>query len=82
MNNPNQIISKEQIVQALHLLNEGVEVVFPYDGRFYDTSEILREIYINKRDIRIFKRNINKMFLRYGDDAVGGAIFLNKKSYL
>ena len=76
------IISKEQIVQALHLLNEGVEVVFPYDGRFYDTSEILREIYINKRDIRIFKRNINKMFLRYGDDAVGGAIFLNKESYL
>jgi predicted glycosyltransferase involved in capsule biosynthesis len=76
------IIHKEQIIDSINKLREGYEIAYPYDGHFYDTSEIVRELYIREKKIDIFLKNKDKMDLPYGNRMVGGAIFVNKESYM
>lgn len=76
------IIPKEQLIQSVDRLRDGVDVVFPYDGHFYDTSDTIRELYFKTKNIRVLKKNHNRMDLPYGAHMVGGAILVNKKSYV
>lgn len=75
------IIDKVQIVEAVSKLRDGFEVVYPYDGSFYETSDIIREEYLKNRDLRVLKRNEPKMGLIYGNKMKGGAMFVNRESY-
>lgn len=76
------IIPKEQIFESVKRLREGYDVVYPYDGHFYDTSDIIREQYFRHRDVRILQRNMPKMGLIYGTNMKGGAMFVNRMSYI
>ncbi len=76
------IISKKQILESVERLRTGnFEFVYPYDGTFLDTSDILRSCFLNRRDIRIFQKYKNRMHLIYGKDMKGGAVFVNVKAY-
>lgn len=77
------IVHKDQIIDAVNQLRiDKSDIAFPYDGKFYDVSEIIREHYVNHRDINFFRRNEGKMKLIYGDQMVGGAIIVNKEKYI
>jgi hypothetical protein len=77
------IIENIQIEEAVQKLRAGeADIVFPYDGHFYDVTTYLRIHYLCNRDIAIFKRNETKMNLPYGMDMIGGAIIVNREKYV
>lgn len=76
------IIDKLQILEGVNKLREGFDVVYPYDGHFYDTSDVIREEFFKHRDLRILQRNMPKMGLIYGKEMKGGAMFVNRLSYI
>lgn len=76
------IIDTNQILSSLNNLRiENVDIVFPYDGHFYDMTYIIREHYVINKDINFLKRNEPKMNLIYGDQMLGGAIIVNVEKY-
>jgi len=76
------IIPKEQILTSIEKLRNGIEIVYPYDGHFYDTSNVIRELYTQNKSIQFLLKNINKMSLPYGTRMTGGAIFVNREAYI
>ena len=76
------VIPKEQLVKAVDELDKGADVVYPYDGHFYDTTSIIRELYLTHPSIKILERNRDKMYMRYGNKMTGGAIFVNRDAYI
>ncbi|OJU47702.1 MAG: hypothetical protein BGN96_05805 [Bacteroidales bacterium 45-6] len=77
------IIPKEQIIYAIKKLRDNtVDMIYPYDGHFYDTSDPIRELYIKTKNEKVLFRNVLKMDLPYGSNMVGGAFMVNKNSYI
>lgn len=77
------IIDMKQIIEAVECLRSNkADIAFPYDGKFYDVSEIIREHYLLYRDIHFFYRNEAKMDLIYGGQMLGGAIIVNREKYI
>ena len=76
------IIPKQQIIDSILKLREGYEIAYPYDGQFYDTSDIIREYYFRKKSINTLIKNKGKMSMIYGGYAKGGAMFVNKLAYM
>ena len=69
------LIDYHQIVDAVMSLRDGIaDVSFPYDGHFYDTTPIIRNVYLESSDFSVLSNNINKMMLPYGTD-MGGHIY-------
>ncbi|MDD7303583.1 MAG: methyltransferase domain-containing protein [Prevotellaceae bacterium] len=76
------IINYRQIVESVTALREETaDVSFPYDGHFYDTTEIIRSIYLETSDYSVLNDNINKMLLPYGTDMGGGAVFIARNKF-
>lgn len=76
------IVESSQIKDsATDVLTQRFDASYPYDGRFMDTSSIIRSMYLTKPDIQFLLRNINKMSLPYGDSMVGGAVFVDTKKF-
>jgi len=76
------ILPKEQILDSIAKLRQGFDVASPYDGHCYDTSFVIRELYIKNKSIQYLQRNKDKMSLIYGDQVVGGALFVNREAYI
>lgn len=77
------IVPVTQMEGSVQLIRDGsADFVFPYRDRFLDTSEIVRELYIQKRDLSILKENEGKMIPLYAPDPVGGGFFANRKKYI
>jgi hypothetical protein len=81
------IIESEQIIDSVHQLREdNCDIAFPYNGDFFDTSDILRNHYFIYRDIGFLKKHKDKMNSLYSYKeiigAVGGAIFAKTEKYL
>ena len=76
------VIAVEQLKMAVTKMREGFDIVYPYDGLFYDTTDIIREFFLEKPDIRFLQRNTSKMGLVYGCEMRGGAIFVNRQKYM
>lgn len=77
------IVPKEQIYDSITRLRKAsVDMIYPYDGHFYDTSDSVRELYLKTRDMKILSSNPLKMSLPYGAQMVGGAFMVNKESYI
>ena len=57
------IIPKNQMIKSLIELENGADVVYPYDGHFYDTTSIIRELYIKHQHVKMLERNKQKMFI-------------------
>jgi len=75
------IVDKSQILSAVNKLREGYDISYPYDGRFYDTTQILRENFIKSLNVRFLTRNYRKMRCIYGKIMKGGGFFANLESY-
>lgn len=77
------IIPPHQIIESIeNLRNENCDVSFPYDGDFYDTTRIIRELYLSTRKINVLTENLSKMLLPYGRNMGGGAIIIKKQSFI
>jgi len=75
------IVDKQLIDTMTKLRNGEADVAYPFDGKFYDTSEVIRVLYIQKNNIQILHKNRNRMFLKYGDQHIGGAFIANTEKY-
>ena len=76
------IIDYCQIIDAISYLREGkAEVAIPYDGRFYDTTEIVRNVFLEFKDFHVLNDNISKMLLPYGSNMAGGAVFIRRENF-
>jgi len=80
------IVDHEQILAALQQLRQNhCDIAYPFDGDFYDTSDILRNHYVVHRDLEFLKANRGKMQLLYNVEgvigAVGGAIIVKTDKY-
>jgi predicted glycosyltransferase involved in capsule biosynthesis len=77
------IVPEKQIIESVEKLRNGtVDMIYPFDGHFYDVSDPIRELYLRTGSINMLKSNTLKMELTYGDNSVGGAFIVNKKSYM
>lgn len=69
------ILEYSPIIEAVHQFRTGnCDFAFPYDGRCFDTSEILRNHYLLHRNIDFLKKNISKMDLIYSSSSKGNAV--------
>jgi len=59
-----------------------VDMVFPYDGRFFNTHHIFKNIFEKTQDIYVFEKNTGRFNLSYGNHSVGGAFLANKNAYI
>jgi len=80
------IIDYTQILEAvLHLRNKNCDFAYPYDGKFLDTSEIIRNHYLHYKDMDFLKRNTPKMNLLYSSvkegNSLGGAFLISTERY-
>ncbi|MDR0796489.1 MAG: hypothetical protein LBE79_10670 [Tannerella sp.] len=76
------ILPKKQIMDSVEKLRQGFDVAYPFDGRCYDTSFVIRELYFQNKRIDFLTKNKEKMSLIYGDTVVGGAVFVNRDAYV
>ena len=76
------IIPKEQIMDSIEKLRQGFDVAYPCDGRCYDTSFVIRELYTQNKSIQFLVKNKDKMSLIYGNQVRGGAVFVNREAYI
>lgn len=81
------ILEAEQIYYSvMQIRKELFDVAYPYNGLFYDISDILRNYYIKTKSIDLLKDNVSKMDLIYCKenryDAVGGAFLISKFHYI
>jgi len=76
------IAPADQVIKACKKLrNKETDLVFPYDGRYYQTHTIFKNMYKDTMDVEILKFNIGKMYLMYGMHFIGGAIMMNRQIY-
>lgn len=74
-------IDKNAIVNAVEHLRKDMDVALPYNGHCFDVSPVVRELYLNRNDIRILYRHKNKMELFHNRSLVGGAVFVRTDKY-
>jgi len=76
------IVDKQLIMDTMEILRNGkADVAFPYNGMFYDTSEIIRNLFIRKNQIQLLHKNRDRMLLIYGNDHKGGAFIASTEKY-
>ena len=71
-----------QVVESIVLLRKGVDIVYPYDSFFFDTSKELRKCFYKNRNIDFLLNNTSFMTELYPPKPVGGAFFANRQSYI
>lgn len=77
------LVAKKQIEQSVELIrNKKADFVLPYNGNFLDTSKIIREQFLQDKDLSILENNEKKMNSLYGLDSIGGGFFANRISYI
>ena len=71
-----------QIIRAIELLrSDKCDFVYPYDGSFMDTTQIVRQIYLEYGDVNILEELSNMMSAPYGIGMKGGAFIANTQKY-
>ena len=76
------IVDMQLVIDTMKKLRSGeADVAYPYNGEFYDTSEIIRSLFIRKKQIQILHKNKDRMSLIYGNEHAGGAFIVNTKTY-
>jgi len=76
------IVDKIQITNALEKLRSNeADIAYPYNGQFYDTSDIIRRLYLKRKNINILHKNSCRMFLIYGSNHKGGGFIANTEKY-
>ncbi|MDR1153632.1 MAG: hypothetical protein LBL04_02890 [Bacteroidales bacterium] len=76
------IADYRQIEDSISKLRNGdADIVFPYDG-FLDVSMIIRNLYLQKKNVKLLHHYKEWMDLKYGSNFIGGAFFANKEKYI
>lgn len=76
------IFPPQQVVEAAEALRSmNFDVTFPYDGTFLDTGDIIRQMYMDMGDLKVFEELRGMMSLPYGDEMRGGAFMANTERY-
>jgi len=76
------LADKSQIVDTIERLRQGeADVAYPYNGRCYETSMIIRSLYMKKPQMKILHQNLKRMNLMYGENVRGGAFIANTEKY-
>ena len=79
------ILESSQILEAIQKLRGNLcDFAYPYNGKFLDTSEILRNHYLLNKDIGFLKKNMSKMNILYSlinEFALGGAFLISTEKY-
>lgn len=76
------IIPIGQIKETMKLLRNGeADFVTPFQDKFLDTSYILRDLYIQTRDVGMLEKHQGKMKTLYTPNPVGGVFFAHSQSY-
>jgi len=77
------IVDKQLITDTMKKLRGGeADVAFPYNGEFYDTSNIIRTLFLKKKQIHLLHRNKDLMSLIYKDKHIGGAFMASTEKYI
>lgn len=81
------VIDPAQVLDAVGRLRTGqCDVAYPYNGDFYDTSDIFRSHYLQHRDIGFLTKHTAKMNRLYAVEgvigAVGGIVMVKTDRYL
>ncbi|WP_165043899.1 hypothetical protein [Dysgonomonas sp. ZJ709] len=76
------VIDRIAIMDAIdHLRNGNTDVSYPYNGKCFEISELLRNYYLKKKNSRLLYRHKNKLDLLYPHLLTGGAVFVNTQKY-
>ena len=80
------ILEGIQVIESIRQLrNHKCDFAYPYDGKFLDTSEIIRNHYLLYKDINFLKKNMSKMNLLYSSlkegNSLGGAFLISTEKY-
>jgi len=71
-----------QIAKSFELLrNDSADFVYPYENHFWDTSLILKKLYLEECNIAVLEQNTKKMKEMYSPNPMGGAFLANLKAY-
>jgi hypothetical protein len=78
------IVDKDAVMEGVGRLRKNeCDVVYPYNGICLNVPEILRKLYLKKRDIRCLYRHIDKMKqLHVNKLLVGGAVMMQARKYI
>jgi len=76
------LLNHRQIVDSVGLLrSENADMIFPYDGNFFNTPPLLVDMYKSIKKIKVLEENTDKLNLMFGSQAVGGAFLVNRRKY-
>ena len=76
------IVDKQLIIDTIEKLRNGkADVAFPYNGEFYDTSEIIRTLFIKNNRIQILHKYKDYMSMIYKNSHIGGAYIISTEKY-
>lgn len=77
------IVPIENIKQALDMLTTNqADMVYPYDGRFYNIPDDILDDYIKCGDEKIFVMDERMKSTSFIKHSCGGAFMVNKQSYI
>ena len=76
------VVDEKAIMESVIKLREEYDSVYPYAGSFYEIPEMIKRLYVKRKDIRILYRNQDKMRLLYDKILYGGAVFVKKVKYM
>jgi len=77
------VIDKKAVLEAVAKLRSGeADVAYPYNGKCFNTSEIVRTLFFKQKDIRLLYRHTEKMELLHERLLVGGAVLVDKEKYI
>ncbi|WP_439487344.1 hypothetical protein [Algoriphagus sp.] len=77
------IIPIEQLNKSVQMLRKReVDFVTPFKDKFLDTSEVLRDLYIQCREISVLELHQGKMKALYNPNPVGGAFLAHRQTYI
>jgi len=76
------IVPAQQVEKAVELLRDGADFSYPYEHDFLDTSEEIREMYLENRSAEFLLQHKQFMNKLYPPNPVGGAYMANRESYI
>lgn len=76
------ILPVRQVIESFQLLEKHLyNVVYPYNGTFYDTSIAIRQMYIETPHITLLEELAPMMSSLYGKGSFGGVFMIDSKKY-
>jgi predicted glycosyltransferase involved in capsule biosynthesis len=77
------ISDKKYIEEAITLLRSGdADVVYPYNGIFLETTDIIRNLFLKKKSMTVLHKNQNKMNFLYDKILYGGAVIIITEKFV